>query len=136
VRRLPPGPEPRGQITARPKGGLSEAERDVAARRGVHIGPAYVDFHEHHLLPKAKNFRTWFAEPPRNLDVDDFVVRLDVATHEATHMAGWSDDWFEFMTGKQTATAVEVLAFKDQLKIKYKIAGLPEFRYTKAPKKP
>ncbi|MFD9965267.1 DUF4157 domain-containing protein [Amycolatopsis sp. NPDC058986] len=133
VTRLPPGPEPRGQVTARPKGGFSVAERDVVGQHGMHVAGQYVDFHEHHLLPKAKNFRAWFAKPPRNLDVDDFVVRLDVATHEATHMAGWSDRWFAFMTAKPNATVAEVLAFKNGLKLDYKIADLPEFRYTKAP---
>ncbi len=62
----------------------------IGASRGSSV-------HEHHVFPQ--EFRAMFAK--RGIDVDDFVVDVDVATHRAIHGGGnwrlarkeWEGEW-------------------------------------------
>jgi hypothetical protein len=114
------------------RGRNTPVQVDAAKRRGIHVTTRYVDFHEHHLLPRA--FKKWFAEPPRNLDVDNFVVRLAVSDHEAAHVLGWNKYWAAFIESRdgRTVTVVDVESFLKKMRKKYDIKG-DYFRYTKAP---
>ena len=54
----------------------------------------------HHLLPDALEFKAYWSRPDINIDIEDFIIALDVVTHRGADVGihpGWNLEWREFL---------------------------------------
>ena len=134
--RLPYVPPKEKPITAQPTGKTPQTEWNAAAleNRGVQPRAAFPSgIHQHHVLPQEAGLKAWFKGGGRNIDVDQFVVDLTQAEHEALHaMEGYRNkQWTAWIGQHQNATADEVWAFARQMMESQKIADRPPHAYVK-----
>jgi RHS repeat-associated protein len=110
----------------------------------------YSDYAEHHLYPQEAKHRKWFAD--RGVDVDDYVVRLPKAEHEALHGGGnwrlarrvWEGEWNREIMQRMhreearlghRMVAEEMLPVLKKMMSDYLVDGRPITRYRRARKK-
>lgn len=96
---------------------------------------APVKWHQHHLLPRA--WRTWFAQYPRNINIDLFTVRLSEGQHlKDVHGKGnailqgrWVGLWDDFIGKHPNATAKEVYQHLGRMMDEFGLHGIPIVPY-------
>jgi uncharacterized lipoprotein (TIGR02269 family) len=88
---------------------------------------------KHHIFPQA--FRGWFAD--RGIDVDEFVIPLEVEKHRSIHRGvrggPWNAAWRRFIEQKRDkASKEEVYRYAGQLIYEFQLFG-PVVPYWKQP---
>jgi RHS repeat-associated protein len=130
IKRLPPGPEPKGGITAQPKGG-PRSKWDAAALRdrGMTVRRAFPRSPLHHVFPQAKAIQRWIAS--RGINIHEYTLELTEGEHSAIHTMDWNREWKAFMEANSQATEQQIFEFAGKLMDKYKISDAPIRHYRK-----
>ncbi len=71
----------------------------------------------HHVIPQ--QFRDDATRA--GIDVDDYIIELDVSVHKRVHSEGWNKDWAAFFSEKRTKD--EVIEFIKKMLEKYGLKG-------------
>lgn len=97
----------------------------AAVRGGGKVGREVVE--QHHLLPKAAEFRRFFDAA--GLDVEDFKIPLTRAEHRLkpgglhTGPDNWNAQWRRFFSENPNATRGQILGHLDEMKERAGIGG-------------
>lgn len=130
---LEPGPPPR-QVSARPSGRSPRTSRDeaVLTEQGISTRSTYRTFEEdHHLFVQRR--RDWFRA--RDLDIDQFTVRITWGDHNAIHTVGpngglnWNDRWNEFIDANRDASRMEVIEQMRRMRQEFDLENVPLQQY-------
>ena len=130
VKKLPPGPPPEKQITARPKGGPQDTRRNASALsdKGMRVSNAYPRDPLHHVLPQ--EFRDFFKS--KGLNVDDYAVAISEGEHTAIHTMGWNKKWADWINANKGASQAEIWKFARKMMEEFKLNNRPFTKYTKS----
>lgn len=127
--RLPPGPPPEDQVTARPTGKTPQTphNQSALADRGRRVSIAYPRSPLHHVLPQ--EYRAFFKA--RGLNVDDYAVAVTEGEHSATHTMGWNPKWKAWIDAHPNAGVEEIWGFARKMMEEFKLSNRPFTKYVK-----
>ena len=77
---------------------------------------------EHHLLPDADIFKSFWTRPDIDIDIEDFKIAIDVVTHRGADVGlhpDWNKDWRAFIA--RNPSRKEVFDFAKEMVTRYAI---------------
>jgi len=131
VKKLPPGPPPKGSgISAQPKGGPQQTRWNAASlgEKGMRVSNAYPRDPLHHVLPQ--EHRAFFAS--KGIDIDKYTVAITEGEHSAIHTMQWNKKWGDWIKANQGAGETEIWQFARKMMDEFKLNNRPFVRYTKS----
>lgn len=120
-------------ITAQPKGGAPSVADASAKSYGVTPRGALPRSPLHHLIPQEllndpaiKNLLE-----KRNIDIDEFAVRISEGEHSAVHSMDYNKKWKDFFASNPKASRSDILNFRDKMRKDFKLDKVDMEPYVK-----